>query len=425
MASRRISRILVVNAHSQANAGDAAIVLGQLQLLTKLFPDARLTITSRTPGSDRPVMATWGVEVIAPVFHSPSGFRGRWRGWANSFLSLVFPRPALAFLRCLCRADLVFACGGGYFYSNRRIPGFTFWQNDIGLRLAILLRKDIVFFPQSYGPLASPLSRRRLAGLIASRRVRVVFAREAISLSVLQGLLPSAAEKSKLQFCPDMAFYFAPAPSLSPVDFSGLPRPRLALALRDWDFPAQRSAAARQRQKRAYIEGVLSACLELHRRHNASFLVFSQALGPSKGEDDRRISFLVHERLSAAIPSSHLRLFIPPLAGAPATIVDLLRQTDLLITSRMHAAIFAFLAGRPAAVIGYQHKSAGILESIDLGHCSLPIEEIQSGTLLRLCEEILKNREQWRERIARTIPGLRETIEEKFRVIFSPPSVWP
>ncbi len=407
-------RVLIVNAHSQANAGDFAIVLGQLQLLKKIFPNACLAITSRTPELDRPVLAALGVTVIAPLFHAPAGFSGKWRTLGKVVFSLLFPRQAWIFLRCLRQADLVMACGGGYFYSTRRVPGFTFWQNVLPLRLAVMLKKEIVFFPQSYGPLGNPFSRRLLAGLLASRFVRVVFAREDISLSVLRKLLPAAVEKTKLRFCPDMAFYYSPPP-VAARDFSGLPRPRVALALRDWDFPAQKTAAARQQKKEEYLAGVLDACRVLHQGHNASFFIFSQSQGPSRIEDDRRISEVVYGRLREFIPGSHLHLFAPPATAAPATIIQLLQQSDLLVTSRMHAAIFALLARTPAVVIGYQHKSLGILRSLDLASTSLPIEDVQGGKLLHLCEDVLQNRAEWIVKIDRSFLGLRETIEAQIR----------
>jgi colanic acid/amylovoran biosynthesis protein len=409
-------RILIVNGHSQANAGDHAIVLGQLQLLKKKFPAARITITSRTPGLDRPAMAAWGVEVIAPLFHSPAGFQGRWRGRLRAILSLLFPLPAVVLLRRLRRSDLVLACGGGYFYSSRRIPGFTFWQNVLPLRLAVMLKKKIVFFPQSYGPLASPFSRRLLAGVLASRFVQVAFAREDISLSVLRGLLPAAAE-NKLRFCPDMAFFVSP-PDAAACDFSGLPHPRVALALRDWDFPAQKNAVARERKKEEYLAGVLETCRALHRGQGASFLLFSQAQGPSRIEDDRRITAYVHGRLREFIPGSHLRQLVPSPAGAPTTIIQLLQQADLLIASRMHAAIFAFLAGTPAVVIGYQHKSLGILQAMAMAVCALPIENVRQETLLPLCESILGNGDDWRNKIRQAVSAARAAIEEKFGDVF-------
>lgn len=370
------SRILIVNGHSQANAGDQAIILMPLQLLKKVFPGARVTITSRTVKADRPKLTEHGAEVIEPIFAAPSGTRGRWRSWLKTLFSLVFPRQALIFLSRLLHADLVLACGGGYFYSNRRVPGLTFWQNYLHLRLAVLLRKRVVFFPQSFGPLANSLSRRLLAGLLVTKSVRAVFVREKISLTLLRDLLPAGVDDQKLLYCPDMAFGFSPEPEQFPpgAEFSTMPAPRLALALRDWDFPSQKTRLAKMRARDAYLEEILVSCRALYQEKGASFFLFSQAQGPSLSEDDRRIAAQVHDRLLASIPRSHLRSFDTPVGAAPAVFIDLLRQADLLITSRMHAAIFAFLAGIPAVVIGYQHKSLGILRALDLEACWLPMK---------------------------------------------------
>lgn len=408
-------RILIANAHSQANAGDQAIVLGQIRLLNQAFPGARLTITSRTAGLDRPLWAARGVTVIPPIFNAPSGARGRWRAWGQTLLSLLFPWQALVFLRRLLQADLVLACGGGYFYSTGRIPGFTFWQNYLPLRLAAWFRKEIVFFPQSFGPLANLLSRRLISGLLASAYVRAVLAREEISLSILAALLPATVPKSKIRFCPDMAFYYSPEPLAPVAEISDLPRPRLALALRDWDFPAQKTRSAKMRKREEYIEGVLAVCRRLHRRSGASFFIFSQAQGPSDAEDDRRISAHVYERLGPSIPPSHLRCFPTPLGTSPATLIRRLRHADMIVTSRMHAAIFAFLAGIPAVVIGYQHKSGGILDSLGLGPCALPIDEISEEALLSRCVSILDDREKWRAIIVPAVNAAREAIMAEFR----------
>ncbi|MFH2107293.1 MAG: polysaccharide pyruvyl transferase family protein [Chrysiogenia bacterium] len=420
MTSLCVSRILIVNAHSQANAGDQAIVLGQLQLLEKMFPAANVTITSRTPELDRPLLAARGVKVIAPIFNAPTGFSGKWRVLEKVVFSLLFPRQAWIFLCRLRQSDFVMACGGGYFYSTRHLPGLTFWQNYLHIRLAIFFKKKIIFSPQSYGPLENPLSRRLLAGLLASDLIRVVFAREETSLAVLREILPAGIDDHKLQFCPDMAFNFSSELEhfLPTIDLSNLPRPRLALALRDWDFPGQKTRQARRQKRETYLQGVIASCQSLHREYGASFFIYSQAQGPSLAEDDRLISGYVHDRLGACIPCTHLRLVETPVGVSPALIIDMLRQADMLISSRMHAAILAFMAGIPAVMIGYQHKSAGVLRSMGLEACSLPIEKTREETLFPLCATVLQNRGAWQEKIRRAVSEATAAIEEKFAGFF-------
>jgi colanic acid/amylovoran biosynthesis protein len=422
--TRPVSRILIVNTHSLANAGDQAIVLGQLRLLREVYPDARVTITSRTSGPDRPFWAARGVAVIAPLFRAPADSPGKWRPWGKALLSLLLPWRGLAFLLRLKQADLVLACGGGYFYSYRRFPGLTFWQNYLHLRLAVAFRKEVVLLPQSFGPLANPLSRHLLAGLLASARIRAVLVREEVSLAVLEKLLPADVAKGKVRFCPDMAFYHEPEaePPAAAAELNHLPRPRLAVALRDWDFPGQKTHSGKSRQRGRYIEGVVAACRDLHRDHGASFCFFSQVRGPSAAEDDGPITRLVHERLSALVPAAHLHLADAPSVASPDLIIGLLRQADLLVTSRMHAAVLAFLAGIPAVVIGYQHKSLGILNAMGMGSLSLPIEELQAEPLSRLYAAVLQDREEWRRAIDRSVLEMRSVIATTFR---SPFPGWP
>jgi len=405
-------RFLIINSHTQANAGDQAIVLGQIRLLKDMLPGARLTLTSRTAKLDRPWMAALGVTVVPPVFNAPVGGRRKWRGLGKTLFSLLFPWQALVFLHRLLRADLVLACGGGYFCSAGPLPGFTFWQNYLHIRLAVLFKKELVCFPQSYGPFANPSSRRLVSSLLASRYVRAVLAREEISLSILTDLFPAAAQKNKIRFCPDMAFYYSPGSEqhVPAMDLFDLPYPRLALALRDWDFPAQKTRSARKRKKEDYIEAVLATCRLLHQQTGASFFIFSQVQGPSKADDDRRITAHVYERLRQSIPSSHLRCFDTPIGVSPATLILLLRQVEMLVTSRMHAAIFAFLAGIPAVVIGYHHKSQGILDSLGLGSCALAIDEVREETLLAKCLSILHDREEWKAVITAAAVATRKTI---------------
>jgi colanic acid/amylovoran biosynthesis protein len=403
-------RILIVNAHSTLNAGDWTIVLGQLRLLGELAPDADVAITSRTWRHDRPVWAAAGAAAIPPLFSAPTGSGGRWRPWAATLVSLLVPWQALAFLRRLRRADMVLACGGGYFYSQRGFPGLTFWQNYLHVRLAVALRKTVVFLPQSFGPFDNRSSRRLLAGLLASPQVAAVFVRDEVSRACLLDFAPAAA--GKIRSCPDMALYHEPGMVMptGAFDFSDLPRPRLALALRDWDFPSAPDRRAKERMREGYLRAVSDACVALHRRQGASFCLFSQARGPSASEDDRPVARRLLQDLRRRIPDSHLRLADEAASASPAAIVALLRRADLVLTSRLHAAILAILAGTPAVTIGYHHKSLGVLRDLGLENNHVAIEAVRAETLERLCADLLHASREWRASAARGLDAARAKI---------------
>lgn len=405
-------RILIVNVHSQANSGDWAILLGQIRLVRKLSPDAEISITSRTPRKDRPRLAEMGIGVYAPVFNAAGFQPGNRINWLKSLFSVILPWQALRFVFQLKNSNLVLACGGGYFYSNRSFPGLIFWQNYLHLALAVAFKKPIVFFPQSFGPLASGLSRRLLAGLVESKRVRKVFAREAISLELLRGLSKSRQARDKITYCPDLAFYLD---ELSrPGHISRRHNPLVILALRDWDFPGSENPAEKKRLHENYLDSVLQTCRRLHREKGASFTIYSQARGPGPDEDDRLFSSLIRLRLSREINSAALTEIDFPDGSMPENQISLLSQADLLLTSRMHAAVFSMLAGTPAAVIAYQHKSLGILQTLELEDCGLQIDKLSPEGLYRLCSDILQHGPAWKNRIENALSGIRSRIEQEF-----------
>ncbi len=405
-------RILIVNVHSQANSGDWAILLGQIRLIRRLNPDAEISITSRTSRKDRPLLAEMGIGVYAPVFNAAGFQPGNRINWLKSLLTVILPWQALRFLVQLKKCSLVLACGGGYFYSNRSFPGLIFWQNYLHLALAAVFNKPTVFFPQSFGPLASGLSRRLLAGLVESKLVRKVFAREAVSLELLRGLTKSREARDKISYCPDMAFYLDDL--ARPGHISSRNKPLVVLALRDWDFPGSENPAEKKRLHENYLESVLLTCRRLHREKGASFAIYSQARGPGADEDDRLFSGLIRLRLSREIDSAALTEIDFPDGSMPENQISLLSRADLLLTSRMHAAVFSLLAGTPAAVIAYQHKSLGILRTLELEDCGIQIEKLSPEALYRLCSDILRHGPACRSRIEKALSGIRNRIEQEF-----------
>jgi polysaccharide pyruvyl transferase WcaK-like protein len=65
------------------------------------------------------------------------------------------------------------------------------------------------------------------------------------------------------------------------------------------------------------------------------------------------------------------------VASAPATLresIERYASVDLLITSRMHAAIFAMASGTPAIAVNYEPKVDGVMSLLGLGDRVVPAD---------------------------------------------------
>lgn len=403
----RPRRVLIVNTHSTLNSGDTAIVLGQIALLRAQDPGVEITLTSRTPRLDRNFYRRSGVRVIPPLFHTPAGFAGKNRGRLAALLSLLLPWNALRYLFCARRADLVAAAGGGYFYTTSSSrPGLTWRQNEWHLRLALRLGKPLLFFPQSFGPFADPGSAARLLAVLAHPGTRGILVRETISRDLLQELAAKSGLSLPTILCPDMAFSHCPQAAADPLP-DHLPRPRLALALRDWAFPGA-DAQERARAREEYLLTMVEVCRRFRVRHGGSIVLYSQVRGPAAAEDDRRLTAEILGRLAAELPATVLYHHTLPESAHPDEIVALLARCDLLLASRLHAVILSVLAGTPALALGYLPKSRGVMRELGLEDACLEITAARVDDVERRLEELLARRAEWPERCAVLRRRLRE-----------------
>ncbi len=417
-------RLVVLNTHSTLNSGDAAISACQIRLLRDILGDAEITVTSRTPELDRHLYDGLRVRVVPPLFPAPSTFRTSWEkatGVVGGVAALTPKRELVAALRA---ADLVVGSGGGYLFSTRRtFPGPMFLQAWAQLRLAERLGKPVVFAPQSFGPLGNPTAAHLLRRLVADARVRAVLVREQVSQGVLQGLLGDAGEKVPMRLCPDLAYLAEPGPGPAPAaadEVEALPRPRLAVTVREWLFPgAGRRSRADRRE--AYLGGVAAACGAFCRRTAGSVVVVPHARGPGALEDDRPISAELHARLGAAVPPDRRALIHSSAVSSPGEVGAILGAADLLLGTRFHSAVLAMTSGVPAVVLGYQPKSVGMMRMMGLERYCMPMDGVDSGRLADLLVELAGSRESIvADAVGPAVAAMRTGAERVMRAVLEP-----
>jgi colanic acid/amylovoran biosynthesis protein len=316
----------------------------------------------------------------------------------------------LRLIRAIRAADFVVSCGGGPFYSNRRsLPGLTFRQNVLHVRLAQALGKPVLFFPQSFGPFGSPAARRTVGRMLGHPRTAAIMVRESLSLEAVSRLVP-ASLRSKIEPCPDLAFWLSPEAEPGAIKLPALPRPWLFLTVRDWDFPEARSAAERGEMRRRYLEAVRKAACRFSLERAGSVIIIPHTRGPGDFEDDRIISRRLHVRLRADIPAERLALLDIPDKASPSDLIALYAQADLLLATRTHAAIFGLLSGRPVVSIHYQPKGLGIMASVGLADRCLPIAGVDPERLGRTLDVAAEQTGGEAGRIAERIAALRSEI---------------
>jgi colanic acid/amylovoran biosynthesis protein len=320
-------------------------------------------------------------------------------------------RENVRLLRAIRSADFVVSCGGGPFYSNRRsLPGLTFRQNVLHIRLAQALGKPVLFFPQSFGPFGSPAARRAVGRMLAHPRTAAILVRDPLSLGAVSRLVPASA-RAKIEPCPDLAFWLSPQSEPGAIGLPALPRPWLFLTVRDWDFPEAGSLAERKEMRRRYLHAVHRAALRFSIERAGSVFIIPHTRGPGDFEDDRIVSRQLHALLRADVPTERLALLDLPDAASPADLIALYAQADLLLATRTHAAIFGLLSGRPVVSIHYQPKGLGIMASVGLADRSLPIAGVDGASLRRAMEAAIGRPDGEAGQMAGRIAALRSEIE--------------
>jgi len=409
-----LRRVLIVNTHSVLNSGDASIVLAQAGWLKNAYPGCLISLTSRTPKADRLIYEPLGLRVIPSFYDVPSCFSGGLDKWTGTLSSLIRVRAKTDLVREISRADLVIGSGGGYFYSNRAFgPGPMFLLNILHLKTACLLKKPVILFPQSFGPVFDSRSAGLLRNLLVDRAVKRVLVREENSLRYLDRLLGSAYDPDRFVLCPDMAFLLPPGARAE--DGPRMVRPATAVTVRSWDFPEAASASDKAARRRAYFSSLEETLVGIHRKRGGSIVLFPQSRGPGAFENDRPASLRLYRALQPRIPSDRLTWVDLPDVVSPGVIDSLCARADLLLATRFHSAILALQSGTPVLSLNYQPKSSGMMGLLGLRRYSVDLADARPEILGPLAEELLEKGAGLRSSLLERVGRIRETAERVLR----------
>ncbi|MDP6417937.1 MAG: polysaccharide pyruvyl transferase family protein [Candidatus Krumholzibacteria bacterium] len=326
-------RISILGSYGTGNRGDHAILLQLLRFLESKTRESRYTILCRD--EDR-LSSRLRVDF-------PEGFK-RVRVLRSSFrkrpLSLLF-----AALRC----DLFILGGGGLLWGKGR-GNLAYWLRLP--RLALFARRKLAF----YAPGILNIEGRRARRLLSSVARRAAF----LSVRDYDGqeeLLRCGIPESDILLGADPAFLYPPAEkeqSRAIQEARGLAGRRcIGLSARDW----------RGRLSAGLFSRLISRLLE---DEDASLLFFALKTGGKPGDTDRD-DIAVLQALLLTLPDElHQRIHLVGEGESVENIIALMGACEFLLGMRLHALIFASLAGTPFGALPYDRKVEAFMEMLGL-----------------------------------------------------------
>jgi colanic acid/amylovoran biosynthesis protein len=409
--------ILIINLHSSRNAGDDVLTRVTVDLLSRNFPQARLTLAMNDPESYQgkgKTVHSFMTFLKRPGAPNKNLFASIWYLWLSLMTVLLFRFSSKKFsgwasqsqkelLEAYFEADLVVSSAGNFLYSSGKF-GIAFLIAIYTNVFAWIAGKPLYMMPQTIGPLNRRWERWLVRWLI--RRMRVVFVRDAVTRDLLQSM---GVWHERCRLVPDVAFHFKgrkePMKELESFgyDIPSLNRPLMGVTLINWQ--AQNRLFTKQDVYETAVSNTIRAFIE---KTNGTAILFSQVCGPTLAEDDRVAARRVYKSLADL--GNHVIQIDNVLPS------DLLKSAyglmDIFMGTRLHSNIFAMSEGTPAIMIQYQYKTLGIAQMLSLSHWVIDINEISSEKLTQKLFELWDQKKDVHQQICLSMAKINEEIEQ-------------
>ncbi len=411
-------KILVINIHSTANAGDAVLLDVTLQKLREFFPGCELILSMNDAdgyAGSEPVVSSF-----TAWFKNSSRHGAQWRCWPLLLAPWLLLQSVLAaaVYRCWQRsfwlamslrqrtlvqayleADLVVSCPGNFLYSSGLI-GIPFLLAIWTITYAWLAGKPVYMMPQTIGPLRRRWEYAVLRWLLPKLRVVLLRDQNSLALCTAAGI-----HHPRCYLTPDIAFLFAgaaPAAGQMLIAEQGMDphtqRPLLGVTVINWGAQNRRFT-----QQMAYEQAVARVIQFFITEYNGACLLFPQVHGPTPAEDDR----IPARRVCAQLAQLGARVQVVEREVTPAQLKAAYGQMDLFIGTRLHSNIFALTEIVPVLAIAYQYKTQGIMQMLGLQAWVIDIEKVSEDALIALLQQLWVQRTAVQAELRARIPALQ------------------
>jgi len=303
-------------------------------------------------------------------------------------------------------ADLVGDIRGGDSFSD--IYGFgRFFIGSLPRIIAILLKKEIILLPQTYGPYKNIIT--RFIAKYIMKNSKIIMSRDVQSIEIVKQILHKR-NTEKIVFCPDVAFVLDPIVpdniELYPNKYEFNEIPMIGLNINGLMYNGGYSKKNMFGLKLCYKEFIQELLLTLLRKTEACILLVPHTFGERGNiNSDPDACREIYSSINGKD-----RIFIINREYDQNEIKGIISLCDFFIGSRMHSCIAALSQGIPTVGIAYSNKFFGVFNSIALENLIIDARLMDS-------KESIKKIVDFYNEHKNDSPGVRESNIMKINIL--------
>lgn len=301
-------------------------------------------------------------------------------------------------------ADLVVSTGGTYLVEQYKLA----WR-FMHLLTAAALGRPLLLFTQSLGPFRSSRNRAFVRRLLP--RVELLLARDQLSA---RHVAEAKALPRALACSSDGVFALADEQRLRKAAERTWPRstPRIAVSVRAWKhFSHGDRAAGMERYQQAVAAGITFLVREKSAR--VTFISTCQGIAEYKVQDSK-----VAEAICNLLPEDVCQsVVVDHSFRTPDALIAKLSEFDLVVATRMHAAILSLVAGTPALPIAYEFKTKELFDSLGWRDWVLDIESLEGALVVDRLSNLVAALPELRAGLFREVERHRRSALDSSRLM--------
>lgn len=391
------TRLMITGIHGMLDNGEAALVVGAISSLKQQVPDARFYIGMINGERDSSRLQRvfpeihGDIEVVGPLLTA-----GRRVPWYVRTV-LLLPKYVVPYLR----SDIGVHVGADG-YSDEIIGGpLATLTHSYQILLGWILRKPVVACAQSIGPFKARWT--RTLSRFTLNRVAFVTAREGVT----QAYLAQLGVAKPVHPVADLAFLVQPVPAEQVdalMDRAGINRGQslACLAPSQLVYRHIRGGVSADDKHDMYVRAMADV-VDYLASLGLGAVLLCQTIG---GKHDDSVVAREIQALAKQKPWVFDDL-------TPQELKGIMGRCQIMVSSKMHSAVFATSMGTPTVVIGYHPKVKGIVGEM-MGQTGF-IVDIRTDdfseferTLRARIEQCWSLREKIRGELRDRLPGVQQ-----------------